>query len=113
MKPTIGLVSQSGVVPVSSNFDSVGPITKTAYDLAILLDVLTGTPVSNSFTKHLTASWSDISVASLDPEEWRYPASIVKPVDGAESQIVSRIILWLHSFRVDLVELKTGPNARR
>jgi amidase len=69
MKPTIRLVPQQGIVPVSGHFDSVGPITKSVYDVAILRDVLPATSLSDSFTQSLTGSWSDISVAVLDPEK--------------------------------------------
>jgi amidase len=88
IKPTIGLVPQEGIVPISSHFDSAGPMTKSTYDLAALLDVLASRDPSESFTANLTGSWSDISVAVLDPEQWRFPAAWVKPVDGAEAQIV-------------------------
>ena len=63
-------------------------MTKSTYDLAALLDVLASRDPSESFTANLTGSWSDISVAVLDPEQWRFPAAWVKPVDGAEAQIV-------------------------
>lgn len=91
IKPTIGLVPQHGIVPMSTNFDSAGPMTKTSYDLAVLLDVLASRPLSESYMKNLTASWSGISVAALDYSKWRYPNSFIKPVDGAEAQIVYNI----------------------
>jgi amidase len=88
IKPTIGLIPQHGIVPISANFDSAGPMTKTSYDLAVLLDVLASRIPSQSYTKNLTGSWSGISVATLDYSKWRYPDSMIKPADGAEAQIV-------------------------
>jgi amidase len=64
-------------------------MTKSSYDLAALLDVITARDPSESYTKNLTKSWSDISVAVLDPEIWKFPESYVKPADEAEAQIVS------------------------
>ncbi|KAK4199067.1 putative amidase family protein [Triangularia verruculosa] len=87
IKPTIGLVSQKGVVPVSRHFDSVGPMTKTVYDLAVLLDVLTEKSPEEFYTKCLTTTWNDISVATLDPKLWRYDSGMVKPMPGAEKQM--------------------------
>lgn len=40
IKPTIGLVSQSGVIPIAHSHDSVGPMTRTVSDAALLLNVL-------------------------------------------------------------------------
>lgn len=48
LKPTIGLVSRSGIVPISSTLDTAGPITKNVTDNAILLDVLRGEDPSDS-----------------------------------------------------------------
>jgi Asp-tRNA(Asn)/Glu-tRNA(Gln) amidotransferase A subunit family amidase len=41
-KPSYGLVSASGVIPLSKSLDHVGPITRTVEDAAIVLDALTG-----------------------------------------------------------------------
>ncbi|KAK4157240.1 amidase signature domain-containing protein [Chaetomidium leptoderma] len=88
IKPTIGLVPQEGIVPISHHFDTAGPMAKSVHDLAALLDVLAARPRSvESFTANLTGSWSDISVAVLDPDKWKFPETWVKPVDGAEAQI--------------------------
>jgi amidase len=47
-KPTIGVVSRSGIVPISSTLDTAGPITKNVVDNAILLDALMGKDESDS-----------------------------------------------------------------
>jgi aspartyl-tRNA(Asn)/glutamyl-tRNA(Gln) amidotransferase subunit A len=40
VKPTYGRVSTRGVVPLSSSYDHVGPITNSVYDAALMLQVL-------------------------------------------------------------------------
>jgi aspartyl-tRNA(Asn)/glutamyl-tRNA(Gln) amidotransferase subunit A len=42
LKPTYGLVSRHGVVPLSWTLDHVGPMTRTARDAAIMLQVIAG-----------------------------------------------------------------------
>ncbi|MDT0650312.1 amidase family protein [Autumnicola edwardsiae] len=42
LKPTIGVLSRSGIIPISSTLDTPGPITKSAVDNAILLSAMTG-----------------------------------------------------------------------
>jgi len=42
LKPTLGLVPSSGVIPLSYTQDHVGPLARTAEDCAVLLSVLTG-----------------------------------------------------------------------
>jgi len=48
LKPTIGLLSRSGIVPISSTLDTPGPMTKNVIDNAILLDAMSGFDDSDS-----------------------------------------------------------------
>ncbi len=48
LKPTVGLVSRSGIVPISSTLDTAGPITRTVKDNAIVLDAIYGYDSSDS-----------------------------------------------------------------
>ena len=42
LKPTVGLVSRSGIIPISVSQDTAGPIARTVADAAALLGVMTG-----------------------------------------------------------------------
>jgi len=42
LKPTVGLISRSGIIPISWTQDTAGPMTRTLADAALLLNVLTG-----------------------------------------------------------------------
>ncbi|MEO8772711.1 MAG: amidase family protein [Gelidibacter sp.] len=42
LKPTIGLLSRSGIVPISSTLDTPGPMAKNVTDTAIVLDAMLG-----------------------------------------------------------------------
>src|ERR1700730_13328054 len=42
LKPTVGLVSRSGIVPISHSQDTAGPTARTARGVAILLGVMAG-----------------------------------------------------------------------
>ena len=51
IKPTVGLLSRSGIIPISKTQDTAGPMARTVKDAAILLGILTGVdsndPVTN------------------------------------------------------------------
>jgi amidase len=42
LKPTLGLVSQQGIVPISHSQDTAGPMARSVKDVALLMDALTG-----------------------------------------------------------------------
>ncbi|KAI4111248.1 MAG: hypothetical protein LQ339_000709 [Xanthoria mediterranea] len=64
MKPTIGIVSQQGIVPVSHICDTAGPMTKSVLDLAHLMDIIvdpTRTSIPpKGFASVMTDTWGDI-----------------------------------------------------
>ena len=50
IKPTVGLVSRSGIIPISHSQDGAGPMCRTVWDAAILLGVLAGVDPEDSAT---------------------------------------------------------------
>ncbi len=50
LKPTVGLISRSGIIPISFTQDTPGPMGRTVEDVAICLGVLTGIDSSDSKT---------------------------------------------------------------
>jgi amidase len=50
IKPTVGLVSRTGIIPISHTQDTAGPMCRTLRDAAILLSALTGTDPEDQAT---------------------------------------------------------------
>lgn len=42
IKPTLGLLSRSGIIPIAHSQDTPGPMARTVADVAILLGLMTG-----------------------------------------------------------------------
>ncbi len=51
IKPTVGLVSRTGIIPISHSQDTAGPMTRTVRDAAILLGAMTGIDKEDAATK--------------------------------------------------------------
>ncbi|MDX6444216.1 MAG: amidase [Blastocatellia bacterium] len=51
IKPTVGLISRAGIIPISHSQDTAGPMCRTVADAAILLGALTGVDSRDSATK--------------------------------------------------------------
>lgn len=54
IKPTVGLVSRSGIIPISKTQDTAGPMARTVSDAAILLGALTGVDSTDAVTAEST-----------------------------------------------------------
>jgi amidase len=51
LKPTVGLLSRSGIIPISHTQDTAGPMTRTVRDAAILLGALAGRDSKDGATR--------------------------------------------------------------
>ncbi|KII91546.1 hypothetical protein PLICRDRAFT_135820 [Plicaturopsis crispa FD-325 SS-3] len=50
IKPTVGLTSRAGVIPITEHQDTVGPITRSISDAAVVLSIIAGPDPSDNFT---------------------------------------------------------------
>jgi amidase len=71
IKPTVGLVSRSGIVPISHTQDGAGPMCRTVRDAAILLGALTGADPDDSATAAGYGKWFTDYAQFLDPNGLR------------------------------------------
>ena len=51
IKPTVGLVSRTGIIPISKTQDTAGPMARTVKDAAILLGVLASIDTNDAITE--------------------------------------------------------------
>lgn len=52
LKPTVGLLSRGGIVPISGTLDTPGPMTRNITDNAILLSAMSGEDSSDAVTRN-------------------------------------------------------------
>jgi amidase len=71
IKPTVGLVSRTGIIPIAESQDTAGPMARTVADAAVLLAAMrgidAGDPASQRSVPHLT----DDYLAALKPDALR------------------------------------------
>lgn len=51
LKPTLGLLSRDGIIPLALSFDTAGPMARSVYDIAAVLGVITGIDGADPATK--------------------------------------------------------------
>jgi len=67
IKPTVGLVGRTGIVPISHTQDTAGPMARTVADAAVLLGVLAGVDPDDPATKAAPAHLQPDYTRFLDP----------------------------------------------
>ena len=119
LKPTHGLLSRDGIVPLALSFDMAGPMARHVYDIAAALGVMAGVDATDAatqksagiaeqdYTRYLDAGALDgarLGIArdfmGSDPEvDWIVEASL-EAMRGAGATIVDvRLPAWLLSAR--------------
>lgn len=112
LKPTVGLVSRSLIIPISASQDTAGPITMTVADAALLLSVMAGGDPADPATIEADARKSDYSKA-LDPQALkgrrigvaRFLAGYHDGVDKAFENALDQ----MREAGAELIELKSAP----
>lgn len=56
LRPSLGLISRSGIMPLSLSFDTAGVITRTVRDQAIVLDVIKGKDGNDAATDNIDSA---------------------------------------------------------
>ncbi|XP_068752583.1 amidase-like isoform X1 [Montipora capricornis] len=86
LKPTFGLVPYTGIISLELTLDHVGPMARTVYDTALLLEVLAGLdgdldprqpralPIPECYTSQLTGDISHLKIGILK-EGFGHPSS--------------------------------------
>lgn len=68
IKPTVGLISRTGIIPIAHSQDTAGPMARTVRDAALLLGVLTGLDKEDPAT-YTSASYIQTEYTKyLDPQ---------------------------------------------
>lgn len=84
VRPTVGLASRDGIVPLALSQDTGGPMARTVSDAAVALDAVVGTDEADPATAGADAQVPDSYTAYLDPaalegKHFGYLESMVSP----------------------------------
>lgn len=104
LKPTFGLISKYGVYPLSWSFDTVGALTRSVEDAALMLNALAGYDENDLYSADHTETDYHISIGAqqkpprigvlrqyfeerADDEVWSHTMDVVKRLSGAGASV--------------------------
>ena len=71
LRPTVPLVSRFGMMPANPSSDTLGPMTRTVRDAALVLDAIAGYDPNDPVTAHAVGHVADSYAAALDGVDLR------------------------------------------
>ncbi|MGE3475258.1 MAG: amidase family protein [Rhodospirillaceae bacterium] len=111
LRPTIALVSRTGVVPISATMDTTGPMARNVRDAAMLLNVMAGSDAADPATAQADAHKTDY-VAGLSTESLKGKRlGVVRDFGGyndATGPVFNTALEVLKAQGAELVEIPEG-----
>ncbi len=115
LKPTVGLVSRTHVVPISHSQDTAGPMTRDVRTAARLLTAMAGSDPADAATKEADARKTDY-VAALRPDALKGARiGVLRWATGWHAGVDARFeaaLAVLKAQGATLVDITTAPNRR-
>jgi amidase len=116
LKPTLGLVSQDGIIPIAHEQDTAGPMARSVTDVAILLGVLQspfgevlGHQLPSDYTQYLDPNALDGAVIGRDMRffDYSYFGSGI-PGDELTVAFAENALSVMESLGATIVDVDTG-----
>ncbi len=92
LKPTYGRVSCRGVVPLAWSLDTVGPITRTVEDCALLFSVLSGTGAGEAGPPKEASHDPGLSGSDLAPLRVAVASELMEPLESAVADTLDDLL---------------------
>ncbi|WP_255524605.1 amidase family protein [Alicyclobacillus sp. SO9] len=110
IKPTVGLVSRDGIIPIAYSQDTAGPIAKTVEDAAIVLSVIQGKDETDAATLVSEGALEDYSAnlsnASLKGARIGIPRKFLDGVSEQQMEVFQRGISELKELGAETVAIE-------
>ena len=114
-KPTVGLVSRTHVVPISASQDTAGPMARSVYDAALLLNAIAGSDPADAATAEADAHLTDFAIGLATASLAGKRIGVLRKAAGNDPRVAALFdaaIADLRAAGAQLVELDyEAPNA--
>ena len=113
IKPTVGLVSRDGIIPISSSQDTAGPMARSVYDAAIVLEAISGRDPKDKTTFNIPQDYDFKRLTKLDPNYLNGKRiGVIKISDDAPEvtkNLTNKIVIVLENLGAEVIEISLKP----
>ncbi len=117
IKPTLGLVSRNGIIPIAHSQDTAGPMTRTVADAAALLTVLAGSDTRDAATREASGKTQDytrcLDQNGLKAKRLGVVRSQFTGAGDLVSAVIEKSLEVLKAQGAVLVDIAELPNANK
>jgi amidase len=107
IKPTVGLVSRDGIIPITADQDTAGPMTRTVTDAAILLGVIAGHDPADPATEACLVPGNCLNdyTPFLDKDALKDARLAVPPFPDSRAQLMEAAIAKMEAAGATVVRI--------
>jgi len=113
IKPTVGLVSRDGIIPISSSQDTAGPMARSVYDAAIVLEAISGRDPKDKATFKIPGDYDFKGLTKLDADYLNGKRiGVIKVSEDAPQvtkNLMDKIIIVLEKLGAEVIEISLKP----
>ena len=100
IKPTLGLISRSGIIPIAHSQDTAGPMARTVADAVALLGAMTGVDEADAATKASAERVYEDYTQFLDPEGFKGARiGVARSLFGTDRRVIEIIEASLETMK--------------
>ncbi|ANU18820.1 amidase [Planococcus plakortidis] len=115
IKPTIGLVSRTGIIPLSHTQDTAGPLARTVEDAVAVFEVLIGKDEEDSITafadQFTDYDWGrHLKKDGLSGARFGIDRQLFEDIPGEQAELFEKAVSKLKEFGADVKEIDLGAD---
>ena len=113
-KPTLGLVSRAGIIPLAHSQDTAGPMARSVYDAALVLDAIAGPdprdPITTKIPRAAKNFVAALSGATLKGKRLGVVRRLVD-ANWNQARVANEALAALTSAGAELIDVELGARA--